>query len=404
MKTLASLAFFLSILLWAYPNLSAKDLPKIVVWDLIPRNIKHEYAHELTSILVSELAKWKTYEVYSQENVRTIAGWTAERMKLGCTDTQCLLALGQMDVAKLVSGSVGKIGETYSISLGLFDTQNAKADHAVSEFCSSENELISLVQKAVHQLFSLVTGAEGAPRKGEMERIYKNSIGMEFQYIAAGKFIMGSLVNPMDSYGSEVPIHEVEISKSFYFGKYEVTQSQWLQIMGNNPSYFRNCGENCPVEQVTWNQAQEFLRRLNQKENTNKYRLPTEAEWEYACRAGSRSTFGFGDDIQNLEEYGWYVKNSGGSVRPVGQKRPNAWGLYDLNGNVWEWCSDWFDAEYYGKSTPVNPPGPDAGYRRILRGGSWLNYPGYLRCATRYSYDPSQGFFTIGLRIAREMD
>lgn len=132
---------------------AAKDLRKIAIWDLMPREVKPTYAQELTSILASEIAKNKKYEVYTQDNVRTLAGWTEERMKLGCTSTQCLTALGQMDIAKLISGSVGKIGNRYSISLNLFDTQNARAENMISEFCSSEDELIELIQRAVLKLF-----------------------------------------------------------------------------------------------------------------------------------------------------------------------------------------------------------------------------------------------------------
>lgn len=140
-----------------------KDLAKVAVWDLAARNTPLAHAQELTSILVSEITQIRKYEVYSQENVRTLAGWTEERMKLGCTSTQCLTALGQMDVAKLVSGSVGKIGDTYTISLNLFDTQNAKAENAVSEFCRSENELIISMQAAVKKLL----GVEVRPYKAE---------------------------------------------------------------------------------------------------------------------------------------------------------------------------------------------------------------------------------------------
>jgi len=131
-----------------------RDFPKIAVWDLSARETKAAYAQELTSILVSEIARMKKHEVYSQENIRTLAGWTEERMKLGCTSTQCLTALGQMDVAKLISGSIGKIGDTYSISLNLFDTQNARAENALSEFCGSENELIGVLQRAVRKLLA----------------------------------------------------------------------------------------------------------------------------------------------------------------------------------------------------------------------------------------------------------
>jgi len=143
-----------------------KDLPKIAVWDLSPGSLPPAYAQDLTSILVSEIDKFRKYEVYSQDNVRTLAGWTAERMSLGCTDTKCLTALGQMDIAKLVSGRIGKIGNTYSISLNIFDTQNAKAEGAVSEFCRSEDELIGLVQQAVRRLLGIREAVPSSPVQG----------------------------------------------------------------------------------------------------------------------------------------------------------------------------------------------------------------------------------------------
>jgi hypothetical protein len=158
------LPFIILAFLCFIPGISpAKDLPKIAVWDLTPGDIKPAYAQDLTSILVSEISKLEKYEVYSQENVRTLAGWTAGRMALGCTDTKCLTALGQMDIAKLISGRVGKIGNSYSVSLNLFDTQNSKAEKAVSEIGRSEDELISLVQVAVRKLL----GVEVAPIKAE---------------------------------------------------------------------------------------------------------------------------------------------------------------------------------------------------------------------------------------------
>ena len=147
-------------LFWAFlfllpPISSAKELPKIAVWDLVARNTPSTHAQVLTSVLVSEISKTGKYEVYSQENVTTLAGWTTERMRLGCTDTKCLTALGQMDIAKLVSGSVGRIGNTYSISLNLFDTQNAKAEKAVSDFCQTEDELIPLIQQTVKKILGI---------------------------------------------------------------------------------------------------------------------------------------------------------------------------------------------------------------------------------------------------------
>jgi hypothetical protein len=181
MKKLSLVALFISIFVFTSVSF-AKELPKVAVWDLVFREVKQTYAQELTSILVSEITKLKKYEVYSQENVRTLAGWTEERMKLGCTSTQCLTALGQMDVAKLISGSVGKIGNRYSISLNLFDTQNAKSENAVSEFCRSEDELIDLVQAAVRKLL----GEEVVPSKIEQRPSPStgSEIGRDGRFIA----------------------------------------------------------------------------------------------------------------------------------------------------------------------------------------------------------------------------
>jgi len=160
------LAFLIMAFLFFLPSISpAKELSKIAVWDLAPGDIKPAYAQDLTAILVSEISKLEKYEVYSQENMRTLAGWTSERMTLGCTDTKCLTALGQMDIAKLVSGRVGKIGNTYSISLNLFDTQNTKAEKAVSEFSRSEDDLVNLVQTAVRKLFGLEISTSASMEK-----------------------------------------------------------------------------------------------------------------------------------------------------------------------------------------------------------------------------------------------
>jgi hypothetical protein len=162
MKVSKSIVFF-SILIFIFPPLSfGADLPKIAVWDLEARNTPASHAKELTSILVSEIAQTRKYEAFSQDNVRTLAGFTAERMMLGCTDSKCLTALGQMDIAKLISGSVGKIGSVYSISLNLFDTQNAKAENAISEFCRTEEELILMVQRGVRKLLGLPVEASAA--------------------------------------------------------------------------------------------------------------------------------------------------------------------------------------------------------------------------------------------------
>jgi len=202
---------------------------------------------------------------------------------------------------------------------------------------------------------------------------------MKFVLIPAGTFIMGSPANEPDRSDNETQ-HQVTLSRPFYLQTTEVTQGQWTAIMGNNPSQFKNCGDNCPVENISWQDAQEYIKRLNIRERTSKYRLPTEAEWEYACRAGSQTAFSFGDVVGSLDSYGWYSGNSGNRTHPVGQKEPNAWGLYDMHGNVCEWVQDRYGDYPVGAVT--DPTGPSSG-TGIVRGGSTDSIAWICRCACR---------------------
>ncbi len=200
-----------------------------------------------------------------------------------------------------------------------------------------------------------------------------------------------------DGRSDEKPVHKVCVD-DFYIGKYEVTQGQWKAIMGNNPSSFSNCGDNCPVENISWNDAQEFINKLNKKTGKN-YRLPTEAEWEYAARSGGRSEkYSGGNDIDSVA---WYKKNSGSKTHPVGQKSANGLGLYDMSGNVWEWVNDWYSSSYYSKSPKNNPKGPDIGSARVLRGGSWYDDAGEARTAGHCEFNPGSPNEDFGLRVVR---
>ena len=226
-------------------------------------------------------------------------------------------------------------------------------------------------------------------------RSYTNSIGMEFVLIPAGSFMMGD-ASP-DEWMAEVPQHKVTISKPFYLGKYEVTQAQWEAVMGNNPSTHK--GGNNPVENVSWDDAQKFVSRLNVKEGHARYRLPTEAEWEYAARAGTGSLFFFGNDVNELSGYAWYDANSGGRTRPVGQKRASSWGLYDIYGNVREWTQDWYDADYYASSPRYDPEGPASGSGRVVRGGDWRAPAGLTRSAARFYFSSGHRDYDLGFRL-----
>lgn len=220
----------------------------------------------------------------------------------------------------------------------------------------------------------------------------------EMVFIQGGTFQMGSNEGEDD----EKPLHSVSLS-SFYMGKYEVTQKQWQEVMGSNPSDFKNCA-NCPVETVSWDDVQEYIHKLNQRTG-KQYRLPTEAEWEYACRAGSATPFNTGACLKtaqaNYDGNYPYTGCSQGEYRhkttPVGTFTPNAWGLYDMHGNVYEWCSDCYG--FYCSASQANPAGPSEGASRVLRGGSWLSHAHRCCSAFRLNYFPSARSYVIGFRL-----
>jgi formylglycine-generating enzyme required for sulfatase activity len=254
-------------------------------------------------------------------------------------------------------------------------------------------------------LFFLLSLPGSAITVHAADKTFTNSIGMEFVLIPAGSFMMGADKNFEDTVDNETPRHRVSISKPFYLGKYEVTQAQWTAVMGNNPSNFKGRRSN-PVEQVSWNDAQAFIKRLNQKEGHNRYRLPTEAEWEYAARAGTTGRYSFGDDAGQLGRYAWCGENyNSGSTHPVGQKKPNAWGLYDMHGNVLEWVQDRYGD--YSNSSVTDPTGPSSGSDRVSRGGGWFFNPQGCRTAVRDGVPPDfrrgfpDGLYAInGFRLA----
>lgn len=217
---------------------------------------------------------------------------------------------------------------------------------------------------------------------------------------------MGSPDTETDRNENELQ-HEVTISRDYYLGAYEVTQSQYQKIMGENPSHFQGAkvagdSSNHPVEQVLWEEAVEFCRRLSllpeEKAARRVYRLPTEAEWEYACRAGTETTWSFRDNEELLVDYAWYAKNSDSKTHAVGQKKPNARGLYDMHGNVWEWCRDYYGS--YDINQRLDPVGPTKGSFRVRRGGGWNFDAEFCRSAYRYGYGPPYRGSNLGFRLA----
>ena len=222
-----------------------------------------------------------------------------------------------------------------------------------------------------------------------------NIAGFDMVYVKGGTFTMGVTAEQgSDADSDEKPTHSVTVS-DFYIGKYEVTQAQWRAVMGSNPSYFK--GDNLPVEKVSWDDIQEFIKKLN-AQTGKKFRLPTEAEWEYAARGGNQSKGYKYSGSNSISEVAWYDGNSGDKTHPVGQKTPNELGIYDMSGNVWEWCQDWYGS--YSSSSQTNPTGPSSGSSRVLRGGSWCNYAWDCRVSYRNFNNPDYRSSDCGFRLA----
>jgi len=225
---------------------------------------------------------------------------------------------------------------------------------------------------------------------------YPNFIGIKFAQIKNGEFMMGS-----KELEDEQPIHNVTIDRPFYFGIFPVTQREWKAVMGDNPSHFK--GDDLPVESVSWDDIQEFIKKINEKENTHKYRLPSEAEWEYAARAGTTTRYSFGDDDSKLGEYAWFYEKSVDKTHPVGKKEANPWGLYDVHGNVWEWVQDELHVTYEGAPGDGSAWEDGVSTRRVVRGGSWIRDARRCRSANRRNGAPGYKDHDLGFRLLKEV-
>ena len=222
-----------------------------------------------------------------------------------------------------------------------------------------------------------------------------NGIKYIMVWVEGGTFRMGATSeqgSDADSY--EKPVHSVTLS-GYYIGKTEVTQALWEAVMGSNPSYWK--GDNLPVESVSWDDCQEFIRKLNALTGQN-FRLPTEAEWEFACRGGNNSRGYKYSGSNYIDNVAWYWDNSGKKIHPVATKSPNELGIYDMSGNVWEWCADWFGN--YSSSAQTNPKGPYDGSYRVYRGGGWGDYARLCRSSGRYCFSPGSRYCDLGLRLS----
>ena len=242
---------------------------------------------------------------------------------------------------------------------------------------------------------------QAAAEKLGLPVVITNSMGMKLVLIPAGEFLMGSPESEANPYHQEGPQHRIRITQPFYLGAHEVTQEQYERVMGKNPSKFK--GQLLPVDSVSYDDAVSSCQRLSalpsERSAGRTYRLPTEAEWEYACRAGHDHGLHFGNDHRSWVATRGLAERDG-KTHPVGEKQPNAWGLYDMHGNVWEWCQDWYGQDYYAKSPPEDPPGPATGSSRVARGGGWGSPASFCRSACRSGGRPGYRVSDLGFRVA----
>jgi len=243
-----------------------------------------------------------------------------------------------------------------------------------------------------------------APFVPRIQKEITNSIGLKLVRIPPGKFLMGARDDERQAGSDEKPRHEVEITRAFYLGMYEVTQEEYQKVMGQNPSRYQ--GKRFPVESVTWNDCVAFCARLSalpeEKKAGRAYRLPTEAEWEYACRGGAKDSkiYWWGDEPKTSEAN---FNRALGRPTTVGSYKPNGFGLFDMHGNVYEWCQDWHNGNYYRTGPKKDPPGPPQGTSRIYRGGNFSSVPNYVRSAYRNSSGPTSSYYGVGMRVACDL-
>ena len=394
----------------------AAERPRLAVLDLSVEGLEASAGRILTRWLQGALVGTKAFNVVERGQVQKILD-EADFQRSDCTEISCAVKAGRiLNVGKVVIGSVGSLGRTYVVTTHLVDVQTGKVEREARRTHKGDiGDLTGVLEGLARQLAGGSTAAvptssrEPGRRAGE-ERVLQlpGDVKLDLVWIPPGEFLMGSPRNEKDRGSDEGPQHRVRISKGFWMGKYEVTQEQWKAVMGTAPwdgKIYAKSNARHAVSYVSWEDCQEFAKKLNSRVSGGEFRLPTEAEWEYACRAGTTTRFYYDDDLDyaRLGDYAWYASNAYDAgakhAHAVGQKKPNAWGLYDMHGNVWESCQDWYGSYWYGKSPSEDPKGPSSGSYRVLRGGSWHDVPCVCRAAIREGDNPAARSYRGGFRV-----
>jgi formylglycine-generating enzyme required for sulfatase activity len=396
----------------------AKDLSHLIAifeFDVVGK-VDRDIARPLTDSVRHEIVKSGRFKVMDRANMDRILREQAFQMTGGVQKERAVEAGQFLGVGKIVIGSIGIVGRTYLISLSLVNIESGETERVEEDTCKCElDELIESVKRTANKLVAggLVPAPAPlpAPVPARVESTPQAPLpilspsgisfhdpitGMDFVLIKGRCFQMGDVFEDGDR--DERPMHEVCLD-DFYIGRYEVTQGQWKAIKSRNPSSNKKSDMH-PIEDVSWNDVQDYIKELNQKTGRS-FRLPTEAEWEYAARSGGqREKWAGTNNESELGNYAWNNDNSGRETHPVGQKRPNALGLYDMTGNVWEWVGDWYDNSYYKESARSNPGGPGRGGDRGYRGGSYKDRSKDLRTVKREKKSNRRNDNTLGFRLA----
>jgi formylglycine-generating enzyme required for sulfatase activity len=385
-----------------------RKLPKIAILSVQSSSITRENLDRVSDYIAEEFEKTASGKVLFLEDIRAMLQTEGLGKLLSCFSDTCISQIGNAIGADIVIiGGIGQLGANYLFSLKMIDVLrdnvigrtsvrvNGDAGKILDEIPGAVN---AIVQKSSAHMDSVITAPQAAPEGAKAGAGYRETV----VWIKGGDFSMGS--KSLEGEPDETPQHQVTM-QGFYIDKYEVTKEDYQKVMGNNPSANKGCAV-CPVENVTWYEAQEYCKKIGK-------RLPTEAEWEYACRAGSMGPFSYGPTLSSEQANFNGNKPFGGvapgqykeKIVPVGIYAPNAWGLYDMHGNVAEWCSDWYDASYYGNSVKENPQGPVDGKLKVVRGGAWNSSGVGLRSARRAGYNPTIRLGSIGFRCVKsDMD
>ena len=382
--------------------------PKIAILSLQSSTVGKENLERVSDYIAEEFEKKSSGKVLFLEDIRSMLASEGMEKLLNCFSDSCISQIGGAVGADIVIiGGIGQLGSNHLFSLKMIDVLRDQVISRTSVKVTGDAGKIldeipaavdNLVKKSAAHVDSVMTAPSATAEQaapGGSAKAYRETV----VWIKAGFFVMGS--KAVEGELDETPPHNVAV-RGFYMDKYEVSKEDYERAMGVNPSSVKGCSV-CPVENVTWQEAQDYCKKQGK-------RLPTEAEWEYACRAGSAGPFSFGSmlssDRANFNGKQPYSGEPVGPFKektvPIGSYAPNAWGLYDMHGNVAEWCSDWYNTAYYGNSPKDNPLGPQDGKLRVARGGAWNSSGGSLRSARRTGYNPSLRLNTLGFRCVKD--